>query len=80
MCVKNVKRPQPPLQGLVRKDHFQELGDVKDPINKQIDSMETQNDVKKTMMCLLRMMNLARMILLISLKMFLKSMLNFANY
>ena len=41
------KEPQVPLGGMIRKDHFGELADIKEPMEEQNDTMEAQNDVKE---------------------------------
>jgi hypothetical protein len=40
------KEPQLPLKGLIGKDHFGELVDIKDPMEEKNDTMEAQNDVE----------------------------------
>jgi hypothetical protein len=74
------KEPQVPLGGMIGKDHFGELADIKEPMEEQMTQWKHKMTSKKKMMCLLIMMNLGYMILLISLKMALKTMLNFANF
>jgi hypothetical protein len=41
------KEPQVPLGGMIGKDHFGELVDIKDPMKEQNDTMKTQNDVEE---------------------------------
>jgi hypothetical protein len=38
------KEPQVPLGGMIGKDHFGELADIKEPMEEQNDTMEAQND------------------------------------
>jgi hypothetical protein len=41
------KEPQVPLGGMIGKDHFGELADIKEPMEEQNDTMEAQNDVEE---------------------------------
>jgi hypothetical protein len=41
------KEPQVPLGGMIRKDHFGELADIKESMEEQNDTMEAQNDVEE---------------------------------
>ena len=41
------KEPQVPLWGLIRKNHFGELADIKELMEEQDDTMEAQNDVQE---------------------------------
>jgi hypothetical protein len=41
------KEPQVPLGGMIGKDHFGELEDIKEPMEEQNDTMEAQNDVEE---------------------------------
>jgi hypothetical protein len=41
------KEPKVPLGGLIGKDHFGELADIKDPMEEKNDTMEAQNDVQE---------------------------------
>ena len=41
------KEPQVPLGGMIGKDHFRELADIKEPMEEQNDTMEGQNDVEE---------------------------------
>jgi hypothetical protein len=41
------KEPQVPLGGLIGKDHFEELADIKDPKAEKNDTMEAHNDVQE---------------------------------
>jgi hypothetical protein len=75
------KEPQPPLKGLFGKDHFGQLADIKDPMEEKNDPMEAQNDVQENDDVPIEDDEFGiYMILLISFKMSLKNMLNFANY
>jgi hypothetical protein len=41
------KEPQVPLGGMIEKDHFGELADIKEPMEEHNDTMEAQNDVEE---------------------------------
>jgi hypothetical protein len=44
---KKSKEPQVPLGGIIGRDHFEELADIKEPMEEQNDTMEAQNDVEE---------------------------------
>jgi hypothetical protein len=62
------------------KDQFGQLVGIKEPMEEKMTQWKHKMASKKMIMCLWKMMNLGYMILLISLKMPLKKMLNFANF
>jgi hypothetical protein len=41
------KEPQVPLGGVIGKDHFGELANIKEPMEEQNDTMEAQNDIEE---------------------------------
>jgi hypothetical protein len=41
------KEPQVPLEGMIGNDHFGELANIKEPMEEQNDTMETQSDVEE---------------------------------
>jgi hypothetical protein len=41
------KEPQVPLGGMIGKDHFGKLADIKEPMKKQNETMEGQNDAEE---------------------------------
>ena len=41
------KDPQVPLWGMIGKDHFGEIADIKETMEEQNDTMEAQNDVEE---------------------------------
>jgi hypothetical protein len=45
LVAKLSKEPQVPLGGIIGKDHFGELADIKEPMEEHNDTMEAQNDV-----------------------------------
>ena len=77
------KEPQVTLGGMIGNNHFITLENLqisKNQWKNRMTQWKHKMTSKKKIMCLLSMMNLGYMILLISLKMALKTMLNFANF
>ena len=46
LVAKLSKEPQVPLGGMIGKDHFGELADIKEPMEEQNDTMEAENDIE----------------------------------